>query len=194
MTSSALKRVLTRSSTSFSVKESHSSLSMSLTTAMARPIFLMLPQPPTSSASLFVSTSKTIRFLGMSRFFAWISSFGMEMLGSLAFDSRFMRKDRAWTAPSLSRGLLPFPHFGDWMQEGQPISHSHDDEFSGFFQEDGHSLRSPSERGRCRRDSRRRGKWRGCRSRGIEVGDAAEVPPVCEGEKGKTAMSACSTA
>src|SRR4029453_16752831 len=25
------------------------------------------------------------------------------------------------TAPSLSRGLLPLPHLGDWTQEGQPV-------------------------------------------------------------------------
>ena len=29
-------------------------------------------------------------------------------------------------APVLDSGELPFPHLGDWMQDGQPASHSHD--------------------------------------------------------------------
>lgn len=28
------------------------------------------------------------------------------------------------TAPALSSGSLPLPHFGDWTHEGQPLSHS----------------------------------------------------------------------
>ena len=28
-------------------------------------------------------------------------------------------------APPLSSGSLPLPHFGDWMQDGQPVEHSH---------------------------------------------------------------------
>ena len=28
------------------------------------------------------------------------------------------------TAPGLDSGSLPFPHLGDWMQDGQPAWHS----------------------------------------------------------------------
>lgn len=28
------------------------------------------------------------------------------------------------TAPALSSGSLPFPHFGDWTQDGHPAGHS----------------------------------------------------------------------
>ena len=28
------------------------------------------------------------------------------------------------TAPALSSGSLPLPHFGDWTQDGQPSRHS----------------------------------------------------------------------
>src|SRR5690606_7490494 len=28
------------------------------------------------------------------------------------------------SAPGLLSGSFPFPHFGDWMQEGQPVLHS----------------------------------------------------------------------
>ncbi|CAM5253410.1 hypothetical protein SHIRM173S_09407 [Streptomyces hirsutus] len=31
---------------------------------------------------------------------------------------------RSRTAPRLCSGSLPFPHLGDWMQDGQPASHS----------------------------------------------------------------------
>lgn len=31
------------------------------------------------------------------------------------------RRSSKRTAPFLSRGSLPLPHFGDWMQEGQPV-------------------------------------------------------------------------
>lgn len=30
------------------------------------------------------------------------------------------------TAPVLCKGWLPLPHFGDWMQDGQPSSHRHE--------------------------------------------------------------------
>ena len=33
--------------------------------------------------------------------------------------------DRTLIAPALSSGSLPLPHFGDWMHDGQPDSHSH---------------------------------------------------------------------
>ena len=36
------------------------------------------------------------------------------------------RTARRRSAPALSRGSFPLPHLGDWMQEGQPRSHSHE--------------------------------------------------------------------
>ncbi len=44
--------------------------------------------------------------------------------GSGGADRRSSPRRR--TAPRLCKGSLPLPHLGDWMQEGQPASHSQD--------------------------------------------------------------------
>ncbi|MDT5031321.1 MAG: hypothetical protein QOC94_1492 [Actinoplanes sp.] len=42
------------------------------------------------------------------------------------YESALRTTSSTLTAVSLSRGLLPFPHFGDWTQDGQPVSQPHE--------------------------------------------------------------------
>src|SRR5699024_10134614 len=47
------------------------------------------------------------------------------------------------TAPALESGSLPLPHLGDWMHEGQPVSHSQDRIASRVARSHGTALRKP---------------------------------------------------